>query len=324
MLQQIIHTDDWAGALVSALRDYAPDKVLLLTDTDVSECVLRPVRSSLSDFVDDVAVIRPGESEKNLTNLAMLWERMAAAGCTRKSLMVNLGGGVVSDLGGFAAATFKRGIRFVNIPTTLLAMADAAIGGKTGIDFLGYKNEVGAFAPAEMVIVDESVLATLPDRELRSGFAEVVKMALVTSSPVYGELLEEGALYNPEVMHRAIQLAADEKLRIVTEDPYEKGVRRILNFGHTAGHAYESYASSIGRPITHGEAVAHGMLKALRLSSERNGYLVEKVDEYEQKILKRYYPPLPFGPEAASALERLMAHDKKNSVQGQVNWVLLS
>ena len=323
MLQQIIHTPCWHSSLRDALHELNPDKVLLLTDFNVARTVLDSVNPCLPAVADEVAVISPGESGKNTANLAMVWERLAGAGCTRHSLMVNLGGGVVSDLGGFAAATFKRGIRFINIPTTLLAMADAAIGGKTGIDFLGYKNEVGAFAPAERVIVDKSVLSTLPDSELRSGFAEVVKMTLITSSPVYEELLEEGALYDPEIMQRAIKLAADEKLRIVTEDPFEKGVRRMLNFGHTAGHAYESYAAATGCPITHGEAVAHGMLAALRLSCERNGYPAEKVDEYEQKILKRYYSPLPFGEEAAPEIERLMAHDKKNPAQGEVNWVLL-
>ncbi len=324
MKQEIIYTRDWVEPVFDAIAELVPDKAILITDTNVDRDVLTLQRDRIYGAVDDIITISSGESAKNLDTLAEVWKRLADVGCTRRSLVINLGGGVVSDLGGFAAATFKRGIEFVNVPTTLLAMADAAIGGKTGIDFTGYKNEVGAFAPACRVIMDEGLLATLPEKELRSGFAEVVKMALILNDPIYEELLKEDALHDRELMRRAIKMAADGKLRIVEADPYEKGERRMLNFGHTAGHAFESYAASIGKPITHGEAVAYGMLMALHLSSDRNDYPAEKVDEYEEKILKRYYEPLPFGEEAEPELERLMAHDKKNNKDGEISWVLLT
>lgn len=323
MKQPITYTSDWVGSLINSVNELRPDKTLILTDTNVCRLVLDPVRDRLGHITSDVIVVEAGEVSKCLDTLALVWERLARSGCTRRSLLVNLGGGVVSDLGGFAAATFKRGIRFINIPSSLLAMADAAIGGKTGIDFLGFKNEVGAFAPAIEVIIDSALLATLPEQELKSGFAEVVKMALITGSPLYGELLADNALHDTGLMTRAVRMAADEKMRIVSEDPYERGVRRMLNFGHTAGHAYESYAASLGKPVSHGEAVAHGMLKALQISSERNGFPASKVEEYREKILKRYYSPLPFGPEAQPELDTLMAHDKKNPAQGEIAWVLL-
>lgn len=323
MEQEIIYTRDWVGPVFDAIAELVPDKAILITDTNVDRDVLTLQRDRIYGAVDDIITISSGESAKNLDTLAYVWKRLADAGCTRHSLVINFGGGVVSDLGGFAAATFKRGIQFVNVPTTLLAMADAAIGGKTGIDFAGYKNEVGAFAPACRVIMDEGLLSTLPERELRSGFAEVVKMALILNDPIYDELIKEDALHDSQLMRRAIKMAADGKLLIVNSDPYEKGARRMLNFGHTAGHAFESYAESIGKPISHGEAVAYGMLVALRLSCDRNGYPVKKVDEYEENILKRYYEPLPFGEEAEPELQRLMAHDKKNIKNGEINWVLL-
>lgn len=323
MVSKLIHTDDWAASLRETVAAMRPDHILLLTDTNVERNVLRPSCGQLDGIVDTVMAIGAGEASKNIGTLTHVWTQLADSGCTRHSLVVNLGGGVVTDLGGFAAATFKRGVRFINIPTSLLAMADAAIGGKTGIDFAGFKNEVGLFAPAEAVIVDYGLLATLPEEELRSGFAEVVKMALILDDPIYDELLADDALHDAGLMRRAVRMAADGKLKIVRQDPYEKGIRRMLNFGHTAGHACESYAAAIGKPISHGEAVAHGMLAALKLSAERNGYPSSKVHEYEEKILNRYYNPLPFGEEAAPELLRLMTHDKKNRADGNINWVLL-
>lgn len=329
MEQQIIHTQRWAITLAEELLKMEADRIVVLTDCNVARqdwlrrglCELGKILPIRIDSIE----IGAGEEYKNLETLVSLWKRFSESGLTRRSIVVNIGGGVVSDIGGFAAATFKRGVRFVNVPTTLLAMADAAIGGKTGIDFNGLKNEVGAFAPARKVIIDTSTLSTLPEQELRSGFAEVVKMTIVTGCrDLYNRLVEPDALHNEAILAAGVRYASDEKEKIVREDPFDsKGVRALLNFGHTAGHAYESYAAEIGHPISHGEGVAHGMLAALRLSHERNGLPIEDVEEYEEKILRRYYQPLPFGKEAAERLEELMGHDKKNKNAGEINWILI-
>lgn len=329
----LIRTDSLARALVCCLEELEPDRVALLTDLNVRSCVLdADYMGFFRDWLSRLGVaeqsqiftLAPGEEMKSLPATARLWQWLGEIGATRRSMVVNLGGGVVSDLGGFVAATFKRGIRFVNVPTTLLAAADAAIGGKTGVDFNGLKNEIGVFAPAAKVIVSPQVLATLPEHELRSGFAEIVKMALLTNKEIYESLLREDALHDPETMARAMRHAAAAKEEIVRLDPKEKGLRRILNLGHTYGHAYESYAASIGAPISHGMAVAHGILKALEMSRDLEGFPAEEVTRYKECILFRYYPPLTFGESAEPEIRRLMAHDKKNPSPGTIRFILLT
>ncbi len=314
----IVYTDDAAREVARAIDELKADRTFILSDTNV----FAALRVKWPE-VTAVHLVPAGESSKSIDTACELWQWLADNGATRRSLLINIGGGVVTDLGGFVAATFKRGIRFVNVPTTLLAVADAAIGGKTGIDFNGLKNEVGAFALSERVIIAPSLLATLPDAELRSGFAEVVKTALISDADVYAELLVPDALYDREVLGRAMRHAASYKEEVVARDLREGGLRRILNFGHTAGHAYEEYAAMIGKPISHGEAVAHGMLYALRLSNCELGLDAKIADEYEEKILRKYYNPLPFGKEADAEIARLMTHDKKNIGDGRVNFVLL-
>lgn len=319
MTGMVNYSDNLNQAMADAIAEIKPDKVFVLTDTNVSAAL-----GFESYQGAKLKIVPAGETTKTLATATELWQWMAEAGAGRRSLLFNLGGGMVTDLGGFVAATFKRGIRFVNIPTTILAAADAAIGGKTGVNFMGYKNEVGVFAPAECVIIIPALTDTLPETELKSGFAEIVKTAMISDSEIYNQLLAPDALHDKETMARAMRHAAEFKQKVVSEDPTEKGLRKILNFGHTAGHAYEEYSASTGHPISHGEAVAHGILYALRLSHERLGLDVKIVDEYEEKILKRYYNPLPFGPEADEEIRRLMAHDKKNSGNGQISFVLLA
>lgn len=304
--------------LRAALEPLDADRIFVLTDTNVRE------KTGVDmSFADDVMAVAPGESSKDLSVLADIWKWLSVSGATRRSVLVNIGGGVVTDLGGFAAAAFKRGIRFVNVPTTLMAAADAAIGGKTGIDFNGLKNEIGAFAMPEAVVIAPEVLDTLPTRELLSGFAEVVKMAMLNDSELYERLLDGDALEDKKLMGEATAHAAACKEEIVALDPCEKGLRRVLNLGHTAGHAFECVAAETGNPISHGEAVAHGLLLALRLSTEFEDLPREEVDLYRERILERYYRPLPFGAEKIERLVELMMHDKKNSREGSVSFVLL-
>lgn len=318
---RVIYTGSLADTLSGLISASRADRVFMLTDSNVASA-FEDVIARIPG-ISGIREVEPGEQTKSIESAAGIWEWLGVSGATRNSLLINLGGGVVTDLGGFAAATFKRGIRFINVPTTLLAVADAAIGGKTGVDFMGLKNEVGVFAPSERVVVSPEVLATLPESELRSGFAEIVKMALLCDRDVYETLLRDDALHDREILSRAMRFAAAAKEEIVRLDPTEKGLRRILNLGHTAGHAYESYAAAQGTPISHGEAVAHGMLRALELSRDLEGFPAAMVAEYKEKILDRYYSPLPFGEEAADELDALMARDKKNPKAGEIRFILL-
>lgn len=304
----------WREELAAEIERLLPDRVFVLTDSNVSP---------LFRWDGTVIVVPAGEESKSLDTLAGVWEDLSSLGATRRSVLVNIGGGVVSDLGGFAAATFKRGIRFINIPTTLLAMSDAAIGGKTGIDFGGLKNEVGAFRMPERVIVDASWLATLPQAQMREGLAEVVKSALLGSEEVYGELLNLPETLTADNVGQAAEWSARFKEGVVARDPLEKGLRRILNLGHTAGHAFESLAARVGKPIGHGTAVAHGLLIALRLSERLTGLSPGVANEYEQKILNRFYPALPAECRDVRELIGIMAHDKKNPAVGEISFVLL-
>jgi len=190
--------------------------------------------------------------------------------------LVNLGGGVVTDLGGFAASTYKRGIKFINIPTTLLAMVDAAIGGKTGIDFGGGKNQIGTFAGADVVLVYPMFLETLPQRELLSGLAEMLKYGFIADVDLLNIKLENYQDY--------IRRAGDIKREIVAQDPFESGLRKILNFGHTLGHAIESYSLTTDAPLLHGEAVALGILGALWLSVRLKGLDEQVLQDYEKQL----------------------------------------
>lgn len=296
-----------------------PDNTFLITDSNLAK--IYPIKELP---VKDTFIIPAGEDSKNIEHATRIWGWLSSIGATRRSLLVNFGGGVVSDIGGFCASTFKRGIRFVNIPTTLLAQADAAIGGKTGIDFSGYKNEVGTFASPLRVIIDSRLLSTLPREEIVSGLAEVVKMALLTDAPMYNRLINGNPLADSSLLAEAIRSAADTKERIVDLDPSEAGSRKILNLGHTAGHAFEMLATTKGNPISHGCAVAYGIAVALLLSEKIEGLNKDITEQYAQKIVRRYYPPFPFGPEDIYALIELMKHDKKNVGDGQISFVLLS
>lgn len=252
-------------------------KVFILTDENVAPFWLPEVAHWLHcDSAIDI-IVKAGEQHKNLQTVQRIWKTLMKHHADRNALLVNLGGGVITDLGGFAASTYKRGIKFINVPTTLLGMVDAAIGGKTGIDFGGGKNQIGTFAEAEEVIVDPVFLETLPDRELLSGMAEMLKYGFIDDA----KLLE----INLENYQQYIARCGEIKREIVVQDPIEKGLRKVLNFGHTMGHAIESHCLTMDYPLLHGEAVALGMAAALRLSMKRCGL--------EEKVLLDYESQLP-------------------------------
>lgn len=315
----VVYTDEPAAVIASAVSELNPDAVFVITDSVVarlcgSESLVPGAR---------VFVMPPGETAKSLDTAVDIWNFLKDGGASRRSLVVNVGGGTVSDAGGFAASVFKRGLRFLNVPTTILAAADAAIGGKTAIDFGGLKNEIGSFAWPERVVISARFFDTLPRSERLSGLAEVVKTALLTDSSLYAEIVDGDCMTDPALMARAVRHAAAAKQKIVSLDARESGLRRILNLGHTAGHAFEMLAASSGHPLTHGEAVAHGILVALRLGERLAHTVPGLAATYSRRVLDRYYSPLPLTAGDIDALLGLMAHDKKNRVPGVLSFVLL-
>ena len=252
-------------------------RVFILTDENVAPFWLPETEYWLNSENAIEIVIKAGERHKNLQTVQRIWKTLLKHHADRNALLINLGGGVITDLGGFAASTYKRGIKFINIPTTLLAMVDAAIGGKTGIDFGGGKNQIGTFAEAEEVIIDPVFLSTLPRRELLSGLAEMLKYGFISDANLLNTNLENYQDY--------ILRCGEIKRGIVAHDPTEKGLRKVLNFGHTIGHAIESHCLTTIHPLLHGEAVAMGMAAALWLSVKQCGL--------EKKVLNNYEKQLP-------------------------------
>lgn len=320
---RIIETTDLAAALDQVLESRQFSSLFLLTDSNVEKLVLPTLMPWAERRHVKVITIEPGEEHKNLQTLTHIWERLSAEGATRSSILINLGGGVVTDIGGFAAATFKRGIRYINIPTTVLGAVDAAVGGKTAIDFHGLKNEIGAFHQPEAVIISPLPLRTLPPDQTASGFAEIVKTSLISSKEFYHRCLRAD-IENPEELFPLIVEAVRFKERITNEDPHEKGLRKILNFGHTAGHSFETWMMRRDTPISHGEAVANGILVALIISHTILGLPSAEIHTYATNILKRHFRGVPILCKDYPDLLEIMGHDKKNHTLGDIRFVLLN
>lgn len=313
-MQQLIFTNQVKETLDGLLEAMPHDKVFVVTDDNIMAIAIE-----LAPNESETIVIESGDENKNIKSLSGVWESLSKGGATRHSILVNVGGGMVTDLGGFAAATFKRGIRFINIPTTILGAVDAAVGGKTGINFLNYKNEIGAFKEAEAVIISSRYFATLLPEEYLSGFAEMLKHGLISSREVYTKLL---TYERKDDMLPLVEESVNVKRKVVEADPHEKGLRKSLNFGHTIGHAFESYALEKGEPIPHGIAVAHGLLVEMILSNMLVGF--PSADLYPMAtFLRENYPPISLTCEDYPALIDLMKHDKKNKTAGQINFTLL-
>jgi 3-dehydroquinate synthase len=295
-------TNEVNATLNSIIEGGNYNKVVTLVDSNTRQLVL-PLLPGLS--TSHVIEIAPGDANKNIDTLPDVWRKMGQYGATRHSVLVNLGGGSVTDLGGFAASTYKRGINFINVPTTLLAMVDAAIGGKTGIDFVGAKNQIGTFAEAEDVLVDPVFLSTLPRREILSGMAEMLKYGFVADANLSEINLENYQDY--------ILRAGEIKREIVAKDPKEAGLRKILNFGHTLGHAIESHCLTTDYPLLHGEAVALGMAGALWLSVKHCGLDEQVLKDYEKKLpLLLSEADLALSDADVEPIMDYLAYDKKN------------
>jgi 3-dehydroquinate synthase len=308
--------------LAQILSELDYDGLFLLTDENTHKFCFPRIEEIPEIQSAKKWQIASGDNHKNIETLASVWKFLSENGANRKSLLINLGGGMLTDLGGFAAATFKRGIRFINIPTTLLGAVDAAVGGKTGINFNGLKNEIGAFAPAIAVLIDPHFFKTLDHANLLSGYAEMLKHALLSSHKALMDILLFD-LENPDypklndLLFESIQV----KERIVKEDPAEQGIRKALNLGHTFGHAFESLSYELNRPVLHGHAVAWGIICELYLSFVKLGF-DKNVLINVSHFIKENYGTFSFDCIQYQRLYELMQHDKKNE-HAAINFTLL-
>lgn len=322
--QKVIISHQLEETLREAVASCERDRLFILVDENTSKLCL-PLISHM-DCMQGAQVITIGATDENKTlqTLTNVWQSLQQGGATRHSLMVNLGGGMVTDLGGFAAATFKRGLNYINIPTTLLAMVDASVGGKTGINFGGLKNEIGVFSNASSVILDTTFLKTLDQENQLSGYAEMLKHGLISDQQHWADILENlDNLENLENLEKLAALLAQSvavKQRIVREDPTERGLRKALNLGHTVGHAFESLALQ-RKPILHGYAVAYGLICELYLSVIKTGFPVDKMRQTVTAV-REHYGQMTITCDDYPTLLAMMTHDKKN-VAGEINFTLL-
>lgn len=294
-------------------------KFFFLVDENTHDFCLPLLLSELLEIPDmEIIEIPVGEDAKSIDIVMQVWETLSDLGADRHSVIVNCGGGVVTDFGGFTAATFKRGIRFINVPTSLLAMVDASVGGKTGINLNHLKNQIGTFSQPEMVVIFPEFLETLPQNEIVSGFAEMLKHGLIRDRELWNQLVTLDNL-NAENLAAFIAPSIQIKKEVVEEDPTEKGLRKILNAGHTLGHALETWFLDNKQEITHGEAVALGLVLESYISWEKGILAQEDFDEIVNG-LKKFYKKQNL-PNSEQILP-LLKHDKKNA-QGKIGFILL-
>lgn len=322
MKQDVIIADNLERCLAEAVGKVEHDRLFVLTDTTTKQ-LCWPVVQNYAVMKDAIMItIQPTDEAKTLETLATVWASLQKGGATRHSLMINLGGGMITDLGGFAASTFKRGMAYINIPTTLLSQVDASVGGKTGINFGGLKNEIGVFNCANSVILSSTFLRTLDTGNMLSGYAEMLKHGLLSSKENWAELLTFD-ITTPDyaTLQNLVAKSVAIKEQIVKEDPTEKGIRKALNLGHTAGHAIESLALKEGRTILHGYAVAWGLLMELYLSARKCGFPAKEMHQMEAYI-KEHYGKFLYECKHYETLYNFMSHDKKNQ-GGNINFTLL-
>ena len=315
-----IYFESGLSPLKDIIAQHKYSKIFVFADTNTSALCIPIFREFLDELEDfDIIETDPGEENKNIDFCIGIWKTLLDFGADRKCLMINLGGGVITDMGGFVASTYKRGVDFINIPTTLLSQVDASVGGKTGIDIDNVKNMVGTFSLPKAVFIEHTFLTTLSKRELLSGFAEMIKHGLIADSDYY-QSLKNSDYQNiePQAIYRSVQI----KNEVVTEDPLEKGLRKILNFGHTIGHAIETYALTHDKkPLTHGEAIAIGMICEAFLSAKYCNLSEEELKDISTYVCS-IYPKYNIKEKSFKALLSLMESDKKNE-DGQIMFSLL-
>lgn len=297
--------------------------IFIIVDTNTHDACLPKFMSHLETNVPiEVIEIEAGEQYKTIDTCVGVWNALSDLGADRKSLVINLGGGVVTDLGGFVACTFKRGIKYINVPTTLLAMVDASVGGKTGVDLGTLKNQIGVINSGEMVLVDTSFLDTLPKSHLKSGLAEMLKHGLIHDRTYWNKVSNLSG-YTLADLDQLIYESVLIKHKIVEQDPFEGGIRKHLNYGHTLGHAIESYflSHSEKEDLLHGEAIAVGMILESYISSELLGFPKPDLEQIT-KVIREIYSPVLFEKTDYNSIIDLLKYDKKNE-HGNINFVLL-
>ena len=320
--QEVILSEHLEESLNVAIAKVPHDKLFILTD-EHTQRFCWPLVAQFECFKGaQHIVIGATDAHKDITTLAEVWKQLGDNGGSRHSLLINLGGGMVTDLGGFAASTFKRGISYLNIPTTLLAMVDASVGGKTGINFNGLKNEIGVYNEAKTVLIDTEFLKTLDHENICSGDAEMLKHGLISTQKNWNELLSfDLEDINYVDLQEMVATSVQIKEEIVEKDPFENGLRKALNLGHTAGHAFESLALEANHPLLHGYAVAWGLLCELYLSYKKCGFPKEKL-HLARNFIKESYGIFTFDCKQYDRLFEFITHDKKNKA-GIVNFTLL-
>lgn len=284
-IDHILISTDLKSALADFFSQHNYTAIAVIVDENTHEHCYPLVRDFLPEHI--VIEIKSGEEEKNLTTCHTIWSALTNNQFDRKGLVINLGGGVIGDMGGFAAATYKRGVEFMNLPTTLLAQVDASVGGKLGIDFDGFKNHIGMFKNPERVFINVDFLKTLSAREVRSGYAEVIKHALIADATYWPILISRS--FDTQDFGKHVKHSVMVKRKVVTDDPEEKGYRKILNFGHTIGHAVETkYLTRETGRLLHGEAIAIGMIAESFLSTKLTALSQSEMNEIVDYIMSVY------------------------------------
>lgn len=327
--QQVLFTNDICKALEEFTQKIPHDRLFILFDTETLHYCLPVLAPFMNDY--DVAhtgqkvetiYIEHSDQAKTIESLTEVWQALSDRHASRHSLLINVGGGMVTDLGGFAAATFKRGIKFINVATTLLGAVDAAVGGKTGVNLGSLKNEVGAFAPAAAVLISTKFFETLDHVNLLSGYAEMLKHGLLSDRQHLADLLEYDIQHwDTETLLPLLETSVNVKRKVVRQDPFEKGLRKALNLGHTFGHAFETWCMRQGHPVLHGYAIALGLVCELIMSHQQVGFPSQPLYDIANYV-KENYGPLKFTCDDYPALYELMTHDKKNE-GSEINFTLM-
>jgi 3-dehydroquinate synthase len=319
----IFFNSDCYSYLNNMLQQERYSALFIITDSNTYEyCLPKFLAQLATEIRIEIIEIEPGEENKTIDTCIGVWETLTELGADRKSLIINLGGGMITDLGGFVASTFKRGIDFINVPTSLLAMVDASVGGKTGVDLGSIKNQIGVINNPKAVLADTDFLDTLPAEQMRSGLAEMYKHGLIADKGYWNNFVDLTELTTDDLAE-LIKKSIEIKNNIVEQDPFEKGLRKVLNFGHTLGHAVESYflENSYKNTMLHGDAVAIGMILESYISLEKGLLSAEEYREIKL-VLSSVYGVTDFTGEDVDTIIKLLVHDKKNEF-GAVQFVLL-
>ena len=309
--------------LQDVIHEYSKHGIFILVDENTNKLCLPDLKRKCRGLENALVIEVPAsESNKTIASIEKIWLQLVDGGAVRNSLMICLGGGVITDIGGFAASTYKRGMNFIHIPTTLLAMVDAALGGKTGVNLNSIKNQVGVFAPPEAVFIFTEFLSTLPARQILSGYAEMLKHAMIDGDALFDRLV---SLNSPEQVRneKDILESAAVKMKIITEDLDEKGIRKVLNLGHTIGHAIEAYSQKNDPdPLLHGEAIAIGLVCEAFISMHMFGMPESDLKRIVNQVML-FYPHYRLKSKSSEELLSYMTHDKKNAHVSKLNFSLV-